>query len=205
MMASYVQQDPPTPPQLPLEKIRESWKLLVPVADRPTAPETDRDWQDFVGVILRDAGQVAILDADDKALLAIVDTGFAVHILRSSSTGRYFYAIGRDGRVSMIDLWTEAPTLVAQVQGCFDARSVDASKYRGYEDKLVIEGCYWPPQYVVFDGQTLEPLKVEPVLGPTYDTDEPLDEVRVAAIVASHYDPLWVVSLKESGHVALVD
>lgn len=205
MMASYVQQAPPTPPQLPLEKIRDTWKLFVPVAERPTVPQTDRDWQDFVGVILRDAGQVAILDADDKALLAIVDTGFAVHILRSSSTGRYFYAIGRDGRVSMIDLWSEAPTLVAQVQGCFDARSVDASKYRGYEDKLVIEGCYWPPQYVVFDGQTLEPLKVEPILGPTYDTAEPLDEVRVAAIVASHYDPLWVVSLKESGHVALVD
>ena len=40
----------------------------------------------------------------------------------------------------MIDLWTETPTLVAQVQGCFDARSVDASKYKGYEDKLVIEG-----------------------------------------------------------------
>ncbi|MCP4223851.1 MAG: hypothetical protein GY773_10955, partial [Actinomycetia bacterium] len=83
--------------------------------------------------------------------------------------------------------------------------SVDASKYKGYEDQLVIEGCYWPPQYVIFDGQTLEPLKVESVLGPTYDTNEPLEEVRVASIVASHFDPLWVVSLKESGFVGLVD
>jgi len=205
MMASYVQREPPTPPQLPLEQIIESWELLVPVADRPAKPQTDRDWENFVGVILRDAGQVAILDGGDKELLAIIETGFAVHILRSSSTGRYFYAIGRDGKVSMIDLWSESPTLVAQAQGCFDARSVDGSKYEGFEDKLVIEGCYWPPQYVVFDGQTLEPLKVEPVLNPTYDTNEPLEEVRVASIVASHYDPLWVVSLKESGHVALVD
>jgi len=205
MMASYVQETPPTPPQLPLEQIIETWNLLVPVADRPTQPETDRDWQNFIGVILRDAGQVAILDGGDKELLAIVETGFAVHILRSSSTGRYFYAIGRDGKVSMIDLWSEDPTLVAQAQGCFDARSVDGSKYKGYEDKLVIEGCYWPPQYVVFDGQTLEPLKVQPILTPTYDTNEPLEEVRVAAIVASHYDPLWVIGLKESGHVGLVD
>ncbi len=205
MMAAYIQQEPPTPPGLDLDEIRETWDLRIPVADRPTGPQTDRDWEDYFGVILRDAGQVAIIDGDTKEQIAIVDTGFAVHILRSSSTGRYFYAIGRDGRVTMIDLWTETPTLVAQVQGCYDARSVDASKYQGYEDKLVIEGCYWPPQYVVFDGQTLEPLHVSSVLTPTYDTNEELDEVRVASIVASHYDPLWVVSLKESGHVALVD
>ncbi len=205
MMAAYIQQEPPTPPQLPLEEIQESWDLQVPVDERPTEPQTDRDWENYFGVILRDAGQVAILDGDTKEKLAIIETGFAVHILRSSSTGRYFYAIGRDGKVSMIDLWTETPTLVAQVQGCFDARSVDASKFKGYEDQLVIEGCYWPPQYVIFDGQTLEPLKVESVLTPTYDTNEPLDEVRVASIVASHFDPLWVVSLKESGHVGLVD
>ena len=205
MMASYVQLDPPTPPQLSLEQMRDSWKLFTPVAARPTAPQTDRDWENFFGIILRDAGKVAIIDGDTKEQLAIVDTGFAVHILRSSSTGRYFYAVGRDGRVSLIDLWSEAPTLVAQVQGCYDARSVDASKFEGYEDKLLIEGCYWPPQYVVFDGLTLEPLKVESVVTPTYDTNEPLEEVRVASIVASHYDPIWVVSLKESGHVALVD
>ena len=205
IMAAFVQQDPPTPPQLSLEEIRETWDLQIPVADRPTSPQTDRDWQDYFGVILRDAGKVAILDGPSKDLVGIVDTGFAVHILRSSSTGRYFYAIGRDGRVTMIDLWTETPTLVAQVQGCYDARSVDASKYQGYEDKLVIEGCYWPPQFVVFDGQTLEPLHLSSVLTPAYDTDEELQEVRVASIVASHYDPVWVVSLKESGHVALVD
>lgn len=205
MMASYIQQEPPTPPQLALEEINESWELMIPVADRPNEPQTPRDWENYFGVILRDAGQVAIIDGDSKETVAIIDTGFAVHILRSSSSGRYFYAIGRDGVVSMIDLWTETPTLVARAQGCFDARSVDASKFEGYEDKLVIEGCYWPPQYVVFDGQTLEPLKVHDVLTPAYDTDEELEEVRVASIVASHYDPLWIVSLKESGHVALVD
>ena len=205
LMASFVQQEPPTPPALDLEQVRETWDLRVPVADRPTAPQTERDWENYFGIILRDAGQVAILDGASKELVAVLDTGFAVHILRSSSTGRYFYAVGRDGRVTMIDLWTETPTIVAQAQGCYDARSVDASKFKGYEDQLVIEGCYWPPQYVVFDGQTLEPLKVSDVLTPTYDTDEELQEVRVAAIVASHFDPLWVVSLKESGHVALVD
>jgi nitrite reductase (NO-forming)/hydroxylamine reductase len=107
--------------------------------------------------------------------------------------------------VSMIDLWPEKPTLVAQVQGCIDARSVDASKYKGYEDKLVIEGCYWPTQYVVMDGQTLEPKAVVDIATSTYDTDEPLVENRVASIIVSHDGPYWIVSLKESGHVAIVD
>lgn len=205
LMVRYVQQPPPAPPERPLDVIRESWELRVPVEERPTEPQTDRDWENLFGIILRDAGQVAILDGDTKELVKILDTGFAVHILRSSSTGRYFYAVGRDGRVTLIDLWTEEPEIVAQAQGCSDARSVDGSKYPGYEDRYLIEGCYWPSQYVVFDGLTLEPLSLTNVLGPAYDTGERLEEVRVAAIVSSHHDPVWVMALKESGHVGIVD
>ncbi|MFV9672051.1 MAG: cytochrome D1 domain-containing protein [Acidimicrobiia bacterium] len=204
LVSNFIQLDPPTPPPLDLAEITDSWKLVVPVADRPTEPQTARDWEDFTGVILRDAGQVAIIDAGTKDTVAIIDTGFAVHILRSSATGRYFIAVGRDGRVTMIDLWTETPEIVAQVQGCFDARSVEASKVGGFEDKFIIEGCYWPPQYVVFDGQTLEPLVVHDILSPDINGKE-LDEVRVAAIVASHFDPVWVMGLKESGYVGIVD
>jgi nitrite reductase (NO-forming) / hydroxylamine reductase len=205
MMASYIQQDPPAPPSLPLEDIRDTWDLKLPVAERPTKPQTKRDWSNFFGVVLRDEGQVAILDGDTHELVNVLDTGFAVHILRSSSTGRYFYVVGRDGRVTMVDLWTEEPTIVAQVQGCFDARSVDGSKFTGFEDKYVIEGCYWPPQYVVYDGQTLEPLVVHDVRGEAVNNGKVLEEVRVAAIVASHTDPVWMVALKESGHVGIVD
>jgi nitrite reductase (NO-forming)/hydroxylamine reductase len=205
LMASYVQMSPPEPPPLPMEQIKASWKLEVPPEQRPKKPETKRNWQNYFGVVLRDAGQVAIVDGDTKEKVAIIPTGYAVHILRSSSSGRYFYAVGRDGKVSLIDLWPETPQLVAQVQGCFDARSVDGSKAKGWEDKLVIEGCYWPPQYVVYDGLTLEPKGMQNVLTPAYDTKEELKEVRVASIVASHTEPLWVINLKESGHVALVD
>jgi nitrite reductase (NO-forming)/hydroxylamine reductase len=205
LMARYVQLPPPSPPARPLSTIKQSWNLKVPVADRPTRPMTDRNWENFFGVILRDAGRVAILDGDSYEMITILETGFAVHILRSSSTGRYFYAVGRDGRVTLIDLWTETPTIVAQVQGCSDARSVDGSKFHGYEDKYLIEGCYWPTQYVVFDGFTLEPLSVTSVEGAAIETGEQLDEVRVASIVASHTDPVWVLALKESGHVGIVD
>ncbi|MCC6214120.1 MAG: c-type cytochrome [Polyangiaceae bacterium] len=204
LMANFIQMAPPEPPGMTLEQIKATHELKVPVADRPKKPVTKRNWQNYFGVILRDAGQVAIFDGDSKEKLAIIPTGYAVHILRASSTGRYFYAIGRDGKLSLIDLWPETPTLVAQVQGCFDARSVDGSKAKGWEDKLVIEGCYWPAQYVVFDGLTLEPKATQNVLMPAIDGEQ-LKENRVAAIVASHHDPLWVVNLKEAGYIVLVD
>ena len=204
-LGAFLQLPPPVAPELPLEDIEGTWEVLVPVAARPTAPEHTRDWENFFGVILRDPAQVAIFDGDTMEEVARLDVGFATHILRSSSTGRYLYAIGRDGWVLMIDLWSATPSLVAKVRGCFDARSVESSKMTGYEDRFLIEGCYWPPQYAVLDGLTLEPLSVTSVLGTASGTDEPLDEVRVASIVASPFDPVWVVALKESGHVAIVD
>jgi len=194
----------PAAPPLPMADIQASWNLIVPVANRPSAPQHTRNWENFTGVVLRDAGQVAIFDGDTNEEIARLSTGFAVHILRSSSTGRYFYAIGRDGLVSLIDLWTPAPTIVATVKGCHDARSVDGSKYPGYEDKFVIEGCYWPPQYVVYDGLTLEP-KQRVDLQMTDINGDTLIENRVASIVASHDDPVWVISQKEAGYVSIVD
>lgn len=222
ILVRYIQQEPPQPPEMGLPEIKESWKIYTQVADRPTKPMHSRDWENFFGVVLRDAGEVAIIDGDTKEMVSVIKTGYAVHILRSSSSGRYFYVVGRDGRISLIDLWTEKPSLVAEVKPCIDARSVDASKFTGdrkgaflgflggekrenFADKLAIIGCYWPPHYAVVDGLTLEPKKLVRTSGYTYDTDEYLPEVRVASIVASHYDPLWVVSLKESGYVALVD
>ncbi|MGE5240377.1 MAG: cytochrome D1 domain-containing protein [Bacteroidota bacterium] len=203
-LAAYLQMTPPAPPPMPMSDIQASWRLIVPVDQRPTSPQTARNWQNYFGAVLRDAGQIAIYDGDTKEEVARLNVGFAVHILRSSSTGRYFYAIGRDGLVSLIDLWAGTPNIVATVKGCSDARSVESSKFAGFEDAYLIEGCYWPPQYVVYNGLTLEPL-VRQDLPMTSITGETLPEVRVASIVASPFEPLWVVSLKESGYVGLVD
>ncbi|MCB0874259.1 MAG: c-type cytochrome [Actinobacteria bacterium] len=205
LMARFLQMEVPTPPPLDIDEIRASWSLKIPVAERPTEPQGRGNWRNYTGVILRDAGKVAVFDADTKQRVALVNTGYAVHILRSSASGRYFYAIGRDGKVTLIDLWYPTPTVVAEVKGCIDARSVEASKYKGFEDRYLIEGCYWPLQYVVLDGLTLEPKTVEQYPTDTFDEGETLKEVRVAAIVANPSAPQWVVALKESGYIALVD
>jgi nitrite reductase (NO-forming)/hydroxylamine reductase len=204
LLSAFLQQPPPEAPPLPMAEIQASWNLIVPVASRPTAPQHSRNWENFFGVVERDAGKISLFDGDSHEKIARLDVGFAVHILRSSASGRYFYAIGRDGLVTLIDLWSGTPTIVATVKGCHDARSVDGSKFAGFEDQYLIEGCYWPPQYVVYDGLTLEPLARNDVPMQSI-TGETLPEVRVAAIAASHYDPLWVMALKESGYVGLID
>ncbi len=49
----------------------------------------------------------------------------------------------------MIDLWFEKPTVVATVKAGMETRSVETSKAKGFEDKYVIVGSYWPPQYTI--------------------------------------------------------
>ena len=74
-----------------------------------------------------------------------------------------------------------------------------------FEDKYAIAGSYWPPQYRIMDGATLEPLKVVSTRGITVDTQEFHPEPRVAAIVASHQHPEFIVNVKETGQILLVN
>jgi nitrite reductase (NO-forming)/hydroxylamine reductase len=60
-------------------------------------------------ITLRDTGKLALVDGDTKQIWQILDTGYAVHISRLSASGRYVYTVGRDGLVTLIDLWYESP------------------------------------------------------------------------------------------------
>jgi len=142
LMARYIQQVPDTPPEYSLKETRDSWKVMVPVDKRPTRQMNKFNLQNMFSVTLRDTGEVALIDGDTKEIRSIVKTGYAVHISRLSKSGRYVYVIGRDGRLSLIDLWMETPAVVAEVKIGFDARSVDTSKFKGYEDKYAIAGSY---------------------------------------------------------------
>ncbi len=209
LLGNYLAMPPPEPPMMNLSEMMGSWKVFVPPEERPTSPQHERNWENFFGVILRNAGKVAIIDGDTKERVSVMETGFAVHILRSGPDGRYFYVIGRDAKASLIDLWLDPPQVVAEVKVGIDARSIEISKYSGPEGdlggKYAVIGCYWPPHLVVVDGQTLEPIKVVSTSSYSYDENEFIKEARVASIVASHHSPEWIVCVKESGYVWLVD
>ncbi len=186
LMARYIQQDPAMPPEC--EHGGHEEHLEGDRAARGSPDQEDERLQHrptSSRTTLRDTGEVALIDGDTKQIINIVKTGYAVHISRISASGRYLFVIGRDAEINMIDLWMDKPDNVAEIRMGLEARSVDTSKFKGYgRDKLAIAGAYWPPQYVIMNGDTLEPMKIVSTRGMTVDAQEYHPEPRVASIVA---------------------
>lgn len=205
IMARYLLNEPVAPPEWGMAEMQGSWQVLVPVDKRPTQQMNKLDLDNLFSVTLRDSGEVALIDGKSYEIVKIFPTGYAVHISRMSASGRYLYVIGRDGVLKMIDLYMDPPEIVASLKIGVEARSVETSKMEGWEDKYAIAGAYWPPQYVIMDGATLEPLKIVSTRGMIYDEQTYHPEPRVASIVASHFRPEFVVNVKETGFIDLVD
>ncbi len=205
LMARYIQQEPPTPPEFGMEDMKKTWKVIVAPDKRPKKKLNKWDIDNLFSVTLRDTGEVALIDGASKKIINIVKTGYAVHISRTSASGRYLYVIGRDAKINLIDLWMEKPDNVAEIRIGLEARSVETSKNKKYQDLFAVAGSYWPPQYVIMKGDTLEPLKIQSTRGTTVDTQEYHPEPRVASIVATHDKPEFIVNVKETGKILVVD
>ena len=205
LMARYIQQTPPAPPEFGLKEMQATWKVIVPVDKRPKKKMINLNLDNLFSVTLRDSGEIALIDGDSKKIVSILNTGYAVHISRMSASGRYLFVIGRDAKINLIDLWMEKPDTVAEIKVGMEARSVESSKAKGFEDKYAIAGTYWPPQFVIMDGDTLKPRKIVATRGMTVGAQDYHPEPRVAAIVASHFNPEFFVNVKETGMVYSVD
>ncbi|MCW8919089.1 MAG: nitrite reductase [Gammaproteobacteria bacterium] len=210
LLSKYIQHEPPKPPEMSLALMKERTKVHVQPKDYPTKPLHGRNWENFFVVIERDVGKVAIIDGDKHEVVAHIPTGYAVHVikgsehhnvLKSKDTGRFWYTMGRDGKMTKIDLWQKPEKmLVAETQVAYDARDVAVSG----DGKYVIGGGYWPPHAVIVDAVTMEPLKVISSRGVNVDGDY-VEESRVAAIYDTPNESSWLVSMKELGQVWQVD
>ncbi|MCW8956328.1 MAG: nitrite reductase, partial [Gammaproteobacteria bacterium] len=137
MLATYIQIDPPTPPEMSLALMKERHKVFVQPKDYPTKPMHGRNWKNFFLVIERDVGKVAIVDGDKHEIVAHLQTGYAVHVLKAAEhhnklhakdPGRFWYTMGRDGKLTKIDIWAKPENMkVAEVQVAYDARDVAVS------------------------------------------------------------------------------
>jgi nitrite reductase (NO-forming)/hydroxylamine reductase len=209
-MATYIMMEPPVPPEMSLAQMEATRKIYVEPADYPTEPLHGRNWENFFVVIERDVGKVAIIDGDTKEILAHIPTGYAVHVIKASehhnvehmdNPGRFWYTMGRDGKMTKIDLWqTPDKMLVAEVKIAYDARDVSVSG----DGKYVIGGGYWPPHFVIADAVTMEPLKVVSTRGVNVDGNY-VEESRVAAIYTTPNESAFLVSAKELGQMWQVD
>ena len=104
LMARYVQHEPPTPPEWGMKEMMASYKVTVTPDKRPTKKMNNLDLGNLFSVTLRDAGEIALIDGKTKEIVKIIKTGYAVHISRMSSSGRYLYVIGRDARILEVRL-----------------------------------------------------------------------------------------------------
>ena len=182
------------------------WKVLVPVDKRPTKQMNKLDHRQFV---LGHAARFRRSRADRRRQQE------DRHDHQDRLCGPYLAHVGigplsvrhwprrQDQPDRSVD--GRPPQTVAEIKVGSEARSVETSKMKGWEDKYAIAGAYWPPQYVIMDGETLEPLKIVSTRGMTYDTQEYHPEPRVASIVASHFQPEFIVNVKETGQILLVD
>ncbi len=210
MLATYIQITPPKPPEMSLALMKKRHKVFVQPKDYPTKPMHSRNWENFFLVIERDVGKIAIIDGDKHEIFAHIDTGYAVHVLKTvehhnilhtKNPGRFWYIMGRDGLMTKVDLWqTPDKMKVASVQVAYDARDVAVSG----DGKYVIGGAYWPPHFVILDAKTMEPLKVVSSRGVNID-GEYVEESRVAAVYDTPMATSWMVSMKELGQMWQVD
>ena len=212
MMATYIQLEPPIPPEMSLAMMKERTEVFIDPKDYPTKPLHGRNWENFFVVIERDAGKAAVIDGDTKEIIDHIDTGYAVHVIKATEhhetehpvggvAGRFWYTMGRDGVMSKIDLWQNPGSmLVAKTQIAYDARDVAISG----DGKYVIGGGYWPPHFVIADAVTMEPLKVVSTRGVNVD-GEYVNESRVAAVYTTPNEPTFLVAVKELGQMWQVD
>ena len=203
-ISTYLMMEPEEPPEMSIAEMKETWTIHIPHEDLPTSPQHDRNWENFFVTILRDAGLMGIIDGDTYEVVAKVETGYAVHVTKESSDGRFWYTMGRDGRLSKIDLWLDPPQVTADIFIAIDARDVAVSHYGEWQDKYVLGGGYWPPHFVIADAKTLEPLKVVSTRGYN-NAGEFVNEARVAAVYNTPKAPTFLVNVKETGQIWQVD
>ena len=80
IMARYIQQVPDVPPEFSLKDMEASWKLIVPVDQRPKRQLSKVNLKNLFAITLRDTGKLALVDGDTKDIWEVLDTGYAVHI-----------------------------------------------------------------------------------------------------------------------------
>ncbi|MEQ8861047.1 MAG: cytochrome D1 domain-containing protein [Pseudomonadales bacterium] len=204
LLARFLQHPVPQPPDMDAYQIRDGWHLVKAPAERPALPEHDYDIDRMFVAALHDVGEIALFDGVGKTLIARVPVGRAPHRITASASGRFLYVIGRDGTLSQIDLYASPPATVASVRVGYEARTLAASSYPGFEDRYVLAGAYWPPQLVLLDGRTLEPLRLISTRGYTARGHRYHPEPRVSDIASSPAYPEFISHIKETGHTFLL-
>lgn len=215
LLARFLQHPVPEAPDMDLATIRDGWRQLRVPSRRPAEPPASFDPENLFAVTLHDVGQVMLIEGPTRRIITTIDVGRSPHEITASASGRYLYVICRDGTLGLIDLWLDPPERVATVRVGFEARAAAASAYPGFADRYVLAGAFWPPQLVLLDGLTLEPLRLLSTRSyPRAAANSPPNgataravpgaqryhpEPRATDIMGSRVRPEFIASIKETG------
>ena len=189
---------------LNLKEVKSTWKTL---ADRKSLAKkypkaTDvKSILDITFATERDASLVDFIDSTTGKVLSRHQAGFAVHVtVTNKKHPRYAYCISRSGKLTMFDIAAPSQPAIASVQVGQESRGLAVSP----DGKYVIAGNFNPGGAVLCDAMTLEPLKAFDT-SRVIDMDGQIGPSRVAAIADTPYGPYFAITLKDAGHVYIVD
>ncbi|MGI9414258.1 MAG: cytochrome D1 domain-containing protein [Hyphomicrobiales bacterium] len=160
LMARYLLEEPAPPPGFGMPEIRASWKLHVPVAERPVRQMSAFRLDGKLSVDIAGDGRLVFKDTAGSEAFAIDDAGRGAVRARVSASSRYLYTMDCDARITLFDLWMKTPQPVAEIRIGSEGRSMEASGGKDAKQLSLLTASNWPPQYVALDGSTLEPRVV---------------------------------------------
>ncbi len=207
MMARYLLNEPASPPEFGMEQIKATWQVLVPVDQRPKEKMNTLDIDNVFSVTLRDTGEVALIDGASKE-----DRGHPEDRL----CGAYFAAvglrtlsvlvIGRDAKIDQIDLWMDPPAKVASDQDRFRGPVGRNLEDEGLGGQVCDRRCLLAAAICDHGWRNA---------GAAQGRFDPRHDLRYAGIpsraarrldrVLALPSPEFIVNIKETGHILLVD
>ncbi len=195
-LALFLQHPLPPPATMDMAAIRESWQLRRPLAERPAEPAHEHALEDMFVVGLHDPGAVLLIDGPSREPIVQIAVDGPPHRISASASGRYLQVVTRNGMVALIDLYASPPQRVASVRVGLEARALGAARETGRP--VLLAGADWPPQFVLLDGETLEPL--QRLDSRSADLPEGM-EASIGDILGSPRHPEFAALLRGTGEV----
>lgn len=185
-LAGLVLSPLPVTPDWGLEEMTASRIVHHDSATLPGKPAYDADPLNLFVVVEKGDHHVTILDGDRLEPLIRFPSRRALHGgPKFSSDGRFVYFASRDGWISKYDLYNL--TMVAEIRAGINTRNLAVSG----DGHVVMVANYLPHTLVALDAETLNPLKIIPVV------DEKGKSSRVSAVFTAPPRNTFIAALKD--------
>lgn len=189
-----------------IDDVRKSLEVFVADESRlPAAPQYRIDRIDDLMAVMSRGRQAAgaeakvlFFDGRTHRKVGEVPTGYAPHLMDFHPTQpRWAYVRDDVGYVHKVDLYSMRD--VRKVRAGLNGTSLAVSR----DGRYVAAGSYVPRTMVIFDADTLEPVRLIELAG--VDPDGKMVTADAGIITATPFANVFVIALEQAGQVWIVD